>query len=374
MQQFDAWLTLIHVDKLGPVTLQKLFAHFHSAENILQASRSELQALKISNAIIEGIHTPNKDAVQRDLAWLEHENHHLLTIQDPAYPTLLKQISDPPCVLYLLGKPELATSLLSDPQLGIVGSRNASAYGKEIATSFAQKLANSGLVITSGLASGIDGAAHRGALLFEIGTTIAVAACGLNRVYPAEHRKLAEEISQRGLIISEFPIDTSPMPGHFPRRNRIISGLSLGTLVVEASVKSGSLITARLAIDQCREVFAIPGSIHNPLSKGGHSLIRNGAKLVETVEDILEELNHQIDPDSLNNRHELVTNSEQKSVLDPQHEKILNSMGHEPISIDTLIERSGLGVEIVSSILLILELNDQVSHHGNGIYIRRNFL
>ncbi|MBT8113530.1 MAG: DNA-processing protein DprA [Gammaproteobacteria bacterium] len=243
-----------------------------------------------------------------------------------------------------------------------------------MATSFAQKLANSGLVITSGLASGIDGAAHRGALLSEIGTTIAVAACGLNRVYPAEHRKLAEEISQRGLIISEFPIDTSPMPGHFPRRNRIISGLSLGTLVVEASVKSGSLITARLAIDQCREVFAIPGSIHNPLSKGGHSLIRNGAKLVETVEDILEELNHQIDPDSLNNRHELVTNSEQKSVLDPQHEKILNSMGHEPISIDTLIERSGLGVEIVSSILLILELNDQVSHHGNGIYIRRNFL
>ncbi len=374
MQQFEAWLTLIHVDKLGPVTLQKLFAHFHSAENILQASRSELQALKISNAIIEGIHTPKKDAVQRDLAWLEHENHHLLTIQDPAYPTLLKQISDPPCVLYLLGKPELATSLLSDPQLGIVGSRNASAYGKEIATSFAQKLANSGLVITSGLASGIDGAAHRGALQSEIGTTIAVAACGLNRVYPAEHRKLAEEISQRGLIISEFPIDTSPMPGHFPRRNRIISGLSLGTLVVEASVKSGSLITARFAIDQCREVFAIPGSIHNPLSKGGHSLIRNGAKLVETVEDILEELNHQIDPDSLNNRHELVTNSEQKSVLDPQHEKILNSMGHEPISIDTLIERSGLGVEIVSSILLILELNDQVSHHGNGIYIRRNFL
>ena len=210
--------------------------------------------------------------MQRDLAWLEHENHHLLTIQDPAYPTLLKQISDPPCVLYLLGKPELAISLLSDPQLGIVGSRNASAYGKEIATSFAQKLANSGLVITSGLASGIDGAAHRGALQSEIGTTIAVAACGLNRVYPAEHRKLAEEISQRGLIISEFSIDTSPMPGHFPRRNRIISGLSLGTLVVEASVKSGSLITARLAIDQCREVFAIPGSIHNPLSKGGHSL------------------------------------------------------------------------------------------------------
>ena len=372
MQQLEAWLTLIHVDKLGPVTLQKLFAHFHSAENILQASHSELQSLKISNAIIEGIQVPKEDAVQRDLAWLEHENHHLLTIQDSTYPTLLKQIADPPCVLYLLGKPEVATSLLTDPQLGIVGSRNASAYGIDIATSFAHKLANSGLVITSGLASGVDGAAHRGALQSEIGTTIAVAACGLDRVYPAEHRKLAEEISQRGLIISEFPIGTSPMPGHFPRRNRIISGLSLGTLVVEASMKSGSLITARLAIDQGREVFAIPGSIHNPLSKGGHNLICNGAKLVETVEDILEELKLHIDPDSLNNHHAHVTNSEQESVLDPQHEKILNSMGHEPISIDTLIERSGLGVEVVSSILLILELNDQVSHHGNGIYMRRN--
>jgi DNA processing protein len=372
MQQLEAWLTLIHIDKLGPVTLQKLFTHFNSAENILQASHNELQALKISNAIIGKIQAPKEDAVQRDLAWLEHENHHLLTIQDPAYPTLLKQIADPPCVLYLLGKPDLATNLLADPQLGIVGSRNASAYGKDIAISFAQKLANSGLVITSGLASGIDGAAHRGALQSGIGTTIAVAACGLDRVYPAEHRKLAEEISQRGLIISEFPIGTSPMPGHFPRRNRIISGLSLGTLVVEASMKSGSLITARLAIDQGREVFAIPGSVHNPLSKGGHNLIRNGAKLVETVEDILEELKLHIDPDSLNNHHNLVANCEQENVLDPQHEKILNSMGHEPISIDTLIERSGLGVEVVSSILLILELNDQVSHHGNSIYMRRN--
>ena len=372
MQSLEAWLSLIHVKKLGPAALRKLFAHFDTAEAILQATRSELQSLGMNQVIIDGIHAPNEDAVQRDLTWLKHENHHLITIQDSAYPEILKQIADPPFVLYLIGKTALTANILSEPQLGIVGSRNASAYGKEIATSFAKKLSNNGLIITSGLASGVDGAAHRGALQAKIGSTIAVAACGLDRVYPAEHRQLAEQISQRGLIVSEFPIGTSPLPGHFPRRNRIISGLSLGILVVEASMKSGSLITARLANEQGREVFAIPGSIHNPLSKGGHALIRSGAKLVETVEDILEELKHHIDLNSLNSDHETITKNNQKSALDPEHENILNSMGHEPISIDTLIERSGLEVEVVSSILLILELNNQVSHHGNGIYMRCN--
>ncbi|QMU62051.1 MAG: DNA-protecting protein DprA [Gammaproteobacteria bacterium] len=372
MQPLNAWLTLIHVDKLGPVTLIKLLGHFSSPARILEASRSELQSLGIRKSIIDGILEPNEDAIQRDLAWLEHENHHVITIQDTSYPELLKQISDPPCVLYVLGKPTLSVSLLTEPQLAIVGSRNASAYGKELATSFAQQLAINGLVITSGLASGVDGAAHRGALQADIGSTIAVAACGLDRVYPAEHRQLAEQIVQRGALVSEFPIGASPMPGHFPRRNRIISGLSLGTLVVEASMKSGSLITARLATEQGREVYATPGSIHNPLSKGGHTLIRNGAKLVETVEDVLEELKHHINLNSIESSQESVSEDKQDSALDPQHEKILESMGYEPISIDVLIERSGLGVEVVSSILLILELNNQVTHHGNGIYLRRN--
>jgi len=372
MQPLKAWLTLIHVGKLGPVTLQKLLGRFNTATNILNASRNELQSLGISRSIIDDIHEPKEDAIQRDLAWLEHENHHVITIQDASYPELLRQIPDPPCVLYVLGKPKLAANLLTEPQLAIVGSRNASAYGKEIATAFAQKLASSGLIITSGLASGVDGAAHRGALQADIGSTIAVVACGLDRVYPAENRHLAEQISQRGLLVSEFPIGTSPLPGHFPRRNRIISGLSLGTLVVEASMKSGSLTTARLATEQGREVYAIPGSIHNPLSKGGHTLIRNGAKLVETVEDVLEELKHHIDLESIESNQEFDSEGKQDSALDPQHEKILASMGHEPISIDALIERSGLGVEVVSSILLILELNNQVSHHGNGIYLRCN--
>ena len=372
MQQTETWLTLIHVDGLGPATLQKLFSHFESPQKILNASYSELQSCGISKRIIEGILQPKQESIQRDLSWLEHERHHLISIQDNSYPDTLKQIPDPPCVLYALGTPELATDLLSEPQLGVVGSRNASAYGKDIATSFAEKIANSGIVITSGLASGVDGAAHRGALQANIGSTIAVAACGLDRVYPAEHRQLAEQISQRGLIISEFPIGTSPKPGHFPRRNRIISGLSLGVLVVEASMKSGSLITARLAAEQGREVFAIPGSIHNPTSKGCHSLIRNGAKLVEKVEDILEELKHHIDLTSLDSKPAATENSIDSELLDPQHEKILQSMGYEPISIDSLIEQSGLAVDVVSSILLILELNNQVTHHGNGIYARRH--
>ncbi len=372
MQSLEAWLSLVHVNKLGPVTLHKLLAHFQTPEIILQASQSKLRSIGINQTVIDGIKTPEIASVQRDLAWLEYENHHILTIQDPLYPTLLKQIPDPPCVLYVLGNANLTATLLNDPQLGIVGSRNASVYGKEISTSFAKKLASNGLVITSGLASGVDGAAHRGALQADIGSTIAVAACGLDRVYPAEHRQLAEQISQRGLLVSEFPIGTSPMPGHFPRRNRIISGLSLGTLIVEASLKSGSLITARLALEQGREVFAIPGSIHNPLSKGTHNLIRNGAKLVETVEDVLEELKHHIDLNALSSEQNIAVNTQNTLPLDPQHEKILNSMGHEPISIDTLIERCGLEVGEVSSILLILELNNQVAHHGNGIYMRCN--
>ncbi len=375
MQEIQAWLTLTHVKNLGPVTLHKLITHFKTPEAVLTANLSELQSLGINKNIIGGIQNPDDTKIQQDLTWLEHENHHLITINDPAYPDLLKQISDPPHVLYVLGKPEHVKTLLSEPQLGMVGSRSASSQGKETATSFANRLANCGLIITSGLASGVDGAAHRGALQSNIGSTIAVAACGLDRVYPAEHSQLAKQISQRGLIISEFPIGSSPSPGHFPRRNRIISGLSLGVLVVEASMKSGSLITARLAIEQDREVFAIPGSIHNPLAKGCHNLIRNGAKLVETVEDVLEEFKHHIDMQALQNHNVKAkhANFEHTSMpIDPQHEIVLNSMGADPTSIDSIVERSALPVDVVSSILLILELNNQVIHHGNGIYVQCN--
>ncbi len=370
MSSLEKWLALIHVDQLGPVTSNKLLDHFGSPDAVVNASRSELQFFSITNQVIDGILTPNKSAIAQDLQWLQHNSHHLITFQDTAYPDLLKQIADPPLALYCIGNPEHLKTLLSDPKLAIVGSRNASTYGKQIATTFAEKLALSGLIITSGLASGIDGAAHRGALQASIGTTIAVAACGLDRVYPAEHKKLAEEIALRGAIISEFPIGTMPKPGHFPRRNRIISGLSLGVLVIEAALKSGSLITARLASEQGREVFAVPGSIHSPNSKGCHNLIRSGAKLVESVEDIFEELKQYINFDQVETPATNTTNTDIDQIQDPEHEKILNCMGYEPMSIDDLINQTDLKVEVVSSILLILELNGQVTHNGNGVYLR----
>ncbi len=369
MPSHKEWLTLIHIDQLGPITFSKLLQHFGTAEAILNAKCSELTAIGIVNSVIEGILEPNEAEIVEDLKWLQQDNHYLVTIEDTAYPSLLKQIADPPIALYVIGSQADVLALLSEPQLAIVGSRNASNSGKQIAAEFAQKLAQSGIIITSGLASGIDGAAHQGALQTQIGTTIAVAACGLDRVYPAEHKKLAEQIAQRGLIISEFQIGSMPKPGHFPRRNRIISGLSLGVLVVEASTQSGSLITARLAGEQGREIFAIPGSIHSPHSKGCHQLIRSGAKLVETVDDILEELKQYIDLNQIENSLTKPCVSSDHD-LDPEHKKLLDCMGYEPISIDNLINQSGLSVEVVSSILLILELNGHVTHNGNGVYIR----
>lgn len=370
MSESEEWLALIHVDQLGAVTFHKLLDRFGSPGAILRAGRNELQMPGISKQVVDGILSPDETAVRRDLEWLQHDSHHLITIQDADYPELLKNIADPPVVLYALGETSTPAQLLSAPQLAIVGSRNASAQGRETAQSFAQHLAQAGMAITSGLASGIDGAAHRGALQAQIGTTTAVAACGLDQVYPASHQKLAEEIAQRGMIVSEFPIGTSPRPGHFPRRNRIISGLSLGVLVVEASMKSGSLITARLAIEQNREVFALPGSIHNPLSKGCHALIRDGAKLVETVADILQELKDHINLDEAQMDATPSDSAASPSAQDPEHEKVLNSMGHEPVSIDSLVGRSGMDASAISSILLILELNGQVSHNGNGVYVR----
>ena len=372
MPQLEDWLALIHTNQLGPITFQKLLTRFETPGEILSANANQLQNAGASKTVIDGILNPDKSNIENDLAWLEHDLHHFISIQDQNFPERLKQIPDPPIGLFVYGDFEHAKILLSEPQLAIVGSRNASSNGKELATQFAAKLAQSGLIITSGLASGVDGCAHRGALSEKTGLTIAVTACGLDRVYPATHKRLAEEIASQGLIVSEFPIGTMPKPGHFPKRNRIISGLSLGVLVVEASIDSGSLITARLAVEQGREVFAVPGSIHNPLSKGCHNLIRNGAKLVESVEDVLIELKHLVELNAtVENANQTTSNDLQtENILDPTHEKILNCMGFEPISIDSLTQQSGFEVEAVSSILLILELNGYVSHSGNGVYVR----
>ena len=249
------------------------------------------------------------------------------------------------------------------PQIAIVGSRNPSHLGIETATAFAKTLSQHGFVITSGLALGIDAASHQGALAVK-GYTIAVAGTGLDRVYPARNKDLATEIVNTGAMVSEFPPGTLAKANHFPRRNRIISGLCQGLLVVEAAKESGSLITARMALEQNREVFAIPGSIHNPLARGCNALIREGAKLVETTQDILEEFNQYIQQDKNNY---LATS---QTTLDLEQQTLLNRVMFSPTSIDKLVEDSGLSVEIVSSMLLILELQGYVEANAGGCYTR----
>ena len=305
----------------------------------------------------------NPAAAEHETAWLAEPNHHLIALSDPRYPRLLREIPDPPAALYVIGDPDL----LSATQLSIVGSRNPTPGGSETAQAFASYLTQSGLTITSGLAMGVDAAAHRGALAAG-GKTIAVAGTGLDRVYPARHRELAHEIAAQGALISEFSLGTPALAHNFPRRNRIISGLSLGVLVVEAALQSGSLITARLAAEQGREVFAIPGSIHNPLARGCHALIRQGAKLVETAADILEELGPIAQITIPARQTDGVGNI--TSGLGVEATTLLDCLGFDPTPVDSLIERSGLTPEAVSSMLLVLELQGHVVSAPGGHYNR----
>lgn len=304
---------------------------------------------------------PDWDGVRRDLDWLDKDGHYLLRITDPGYPRMLAQTADPPLLLFVAGDP----ALLGHPALAIVGSRNPTAVGRENADAFAAHLAGCGLVIVSGLAVGIDTAAHRGAL--RTGTTVAVLGHGPDDIYPRDNRALAKEIAANGAVVTEFPVGTPPLPEHFPRRNRIISGLTTGTLVVEATLRSGSLITARTATEQGREVFAIPGSIHNPMSKGCHHLIRQGAKLVDSAEHVLEELAPLLDLTMDTSVAATSTGTEEREeALDADYEQLLECLEDTPVSVDRLVARSGLTPEIVSSMLLIMELRGLVRAAPGG--------
>ena len=351
----ENWLTLLHTPGIGPSTFHTLLDHFGSADAVLNASNSELSGLSLKNDTISALNHHEKPDITADLDWASEPEHHIITFADERYPAQLKDLTDAPPVLYVRGDPDY----LLQPQLAMVGSRNPSAAGRNTAREFASHLSGAGITITSGLATGIDGASHEGALQGLAGT-VAVVAHGLDIVYPAQHQQLAQAISENGAVVSEMPVGTEPQRGMFPRRNRLISALSLGTLVVEAAVKSGSLITARLALELNREVFAIPGSIHNPMARGCHQLIRQGAKLVESVDDILEDLRfrapqitpypiktHQDTPEKLKDRH---------NTLDPDHQKLLKCLAYEPASIDELVIRSKFSAAEVASILLILEL------------------
>lgn len=305
--------------------------------------------------------------IGRDLAWLgASTGRGVLALGDPTYPDLLARIPDPPPLLYYVGDPEV----LGQTQLAVVGSRNPTPAGRITATSFARYLVGQGLVITSGLARGIDAAAHEGALKGQ-GFTVAVLGTGVDRVYPSSNRALAHRIAESGIIVSEFPLGTPARPPHFPRRNRIISGLAIGTLVVEAARRSGSLITARLAAEQGREVFAIPGSIQNPMARGCHALIRQGAKLVETAADILEELPPLLGVSQMPGVAAAETGAEDDGGgLDPDYRELLAAMGYDPVSVDELVERTALTANVLSSMLLVLELEGHVSPVAGGQYAR----
>jgi len=347
-----------------PGKLLDLLAHYGTARAVLNADREALKQFNIRNETIEAIKSPDQVGVERDLAWLEKPGHQIICLEDEKYPSLLKTIVDPPWLLFAIGD----LDYLHQPQLAMVGSRTPTAVGQRTALEFARHLSDAGLTITSGLARGIDAACHQGALQGLAGT-VAVVANGLHSIYPSSNKELARQVSQKGCIITESPVGTVPHKGLFPRRNRIISGLAIGTLVVEAARESGSLITARLAMEQGREVFAIPGSIHNPLARGCHRLIRDGAKLVETAADILEELGALARVASSPPPAEPVP---APPALDGDYQRLLEQLGTEPAAVDSLVERCGLTAEAVSSMLLILELQGLVAAAPGGLYSRLN--
>ncbi|TAK75178.1 MAG: DNA-protecting protein DprA [Gammaproteobacteria bacterium] len=353
------WLAAHHLPNVGPRTLMRWLEHFPDIETLFRASTDDWIAAGIAQKHIPHLQQPDWKAVEQALTWSQTDHHAIITLDDAAYPPLLKEISDPPIVLYLRGNPQA----LSHVQLALVGSRHATSYGIKNAESFAHHLAEAGFAITSGLALGIDGASHRGALSAK-GITIGVAGTGLHHTYPAAHRTLVEDIIQyHGAVISEFPLPLPAHPSNFPRRNRIIGGLSIGVLVVEAALKSGSLITARLALEQGREVFAIPGSIHQPLARGCHHLIKEGAKLVESAADILEELG------ALQAVAAPVAKSSSLDGLPLDHQQLYDHIGHEITSLDVIILRTGLTVSTVSSMLLTLELHGVIQSVPGG-YVR----
>ncbi len=351
--------------KLTNTCKQQLLAHFANPQAIFETPIEDLKALLLisSQALRKAFDEVDQDRIEQQLALLRHHDINILLHCSTDYPPLLRQIDDAPPMLFTRGD----VKLLSGPQLAMVGSRNASPSGLKTARDFATDFAASGLTVTSGLAAGIDSATHRGAI-DEIGGTIAVVATGLDEIYPRNNLQLAKSIVKNGCMVSEFPPLTPARRAHFPQRNRIISGLSLGVLVVEADTRSGSLITARLAGEQGREIFAIPGSIHSPTSRGCHQLIRQGAKLVETTADVLLEIKTGLEIELQSTRGEPPPATKTEKNLDPEAVKVLNQVDFAPTQIEDIATHSNLPIEIVLSKLLQLELAGKLAPLPGGKY------
>ncbi len=363
------WLAVNRAPGIGPRRFLDLLEYFGDIaalfDGLFNGKRGELARAGLSAEAIRFLRAPDPALIEDDLAWLEEPSHTMVTFGGPGYPPQLLQLKDPPPLLFVKGD----VSLIGDPQIAIVGSRRPTPAGRENARRLARELADSGLLVTSGLARGIDACAHHGAL--DAGKpTIAVIATGQDIIYPAENKPLAQTMAERGALVSEFPCGAKPLTGHFPRRNRLISGLALGVVVVEAGERSGSLITARLAGEQGREVFAVPGSPRNPVAKGCHRLIQQGAKLIEDARDVLVELKPQIEnllraEPGRGERAEAA----QTGRLDAEHLALLEQIGFEQTTVDEVVERTGLPVEQVSAMLLMLELEGYVGA-ANGLYQR----
>jgi DNA processing protein len=364
-----AWLTLLRAPNFGASAIRQRIAQHRSAQAALMSAKRDTS---VHEAARSWMGQPDEETIARDLAWLDEQTHHFITITDDDYPVLLIKGQNPPAALFVAGDP----ALLWTPQIAIVGSRMASTGGLANASAFAKAFVQAGNTVTSGLAEGIDGAAHTAALDAG-GNTIAVLGTGPDVIYPRHHTALAERIVEHGALVSEFSPGTTGRPEYFPRRNRIIAGLTLGTLVVEANLKSGSLITARLANEQGREVFALPGSIHHPMARGCHQLIREGAKLVETADEVLEEL-HGVGSLLANDLRRRLTDAETQAPSstasnhddDPDYVKLLSALDAHPLALDELAERTSLAAAALSSMLLVLELDGVVAAE-NGRYARR---
>lgn len=350
------WLWLEQTPGVGPETARKLLAAFGLPAQVLVASHAAVCQV-VSDKIATALRRQPDDAWRRQAelsaAWCARPGNHLLTLADAAYPRALLEIPDPPILLYVKGR----LALLEAPAVAVVGSRNATTQGIRNAEQFSETLSRAGLTVSSGLAAGIDAAAHQGALRGS-GSTVAVIGTGADIVYPARNRDLAHLIAEGGCIVSEYPLGMPAVASNFPRRNRIISGLAKGVLVIEAAAQSGSLITARLAAEQGRDVFAIPGSIHSPLSKGCHQLIKQGAKLVESAQDILEELQYSPPP--------AVAAPAQADNADG----LLAWLGYDPLHTDLLASRSGLDIASLNAQLLELELAGKIESLPGGLLRR----
>ena len=362
-----AWLTLLRAPGLGGAGLRALLQEACSARAICRDARKG----RLDPAAVEWITHPDTARLDADLAWLAQPGHRLLRCDEADFPPQLETIAQPPAALFVAGD---ATALLG-PQVAIVGARSATAQGLAMARDFARTLSHAGLTVTSGMADGIDGAAHTAALEAG-GSTVAVVGTGPDLVYPRKHRELAARIEAHGAIASEFPPGTEARPDHFPRRNRLIAGLALGTLVVEAGLQSGSLITARLAAEAGREVFALPGSIHNPLAKGCHRLIRDGARLVETAAEVIEALGPAAQAQGAGLRARLEDSGSTSAAetlsreQDPDYARLFSALGDAPASLDELAARTGLHPAALSSMLLLLELEGEIAPGVNGRWQR----